>query len=105
MNKERANEILDAVVQAAGSSNKKPGIKAVEEILGYEISVAERDDAWKASNNADMDVESTAVTNNYHAPLPVDGVAIAPGETVSIENFEPDDLTERWIAAGHLSIG
>jgi len=112
-------DIIAAIAQLdedAGGLDKKPHVKAIESLLGEDISADDRDQAWAALKDAQPDAENTEavtekkpaakaeakvalntgdedapiITNNMKPSFALFGVSIKSGESAPVPKFDAD---------------
>jgi len=119
MDAEKQGLIVAAIEELAdgGALDKKPNVKEIEEIIGLDITAAERDAAWEQFNagsdepaadepSANDDSGHPVVTNTGQYALIVCRVRIEPGESKPAKDLDADKpVIKAWIAAGLISVG
>lgn len=119
-------QIIEAITvldeaQDAGLT-KKPSVKDIEDILGSDVSAAERDEAWEAweaEKNASSDDtapdtdepeepaddEPSMVTNLHGSPISLFGTELKPGQSKSVPGFSAKHaVVTAWLKAGVISV-
>ena len=119
-------QIIEAITvldeaQDAGLT-KKPSVKDVEDILGSDVSAAERDEAWEAweaeksapSEDTAPDTdepeepagnEPAMVTNLHGSPISLFGVELKPGQSKPVPGFNAKHaVMKAWLKAGVISL-
>lgn len=116
-----SEDIIAAISQLdedAGGLDKKPNVADIESILGEDINAAERDDAWKAFQDAQVDdepdesdesvsddSEGPVVTNNMASPFTLFDVTIAPKKSKPVPKFDSEKpFIAACIEGGFISV-
>ena len=75
---------------------KKPNVADVEVFTGFDITAAERDEAWDVFTSG---AESGAVvTNNYSSDISLFGVTIKRGQSAEVPDFNAEhSVMKCWI--------
>ena len=118
MNEVEFKAILVAITElVAENPDKKPNVKDVEELVGFDVSADQRDEVYQAylespevsdpvSDESVSDESETAtVTNNTNHALSIMGVTIEAGKSGPVPRLEKDNaVIQIWVERGVIKI-
>ena len=76
---------------------KKPTVADVEVFTGFDITAAERNEAWEVFTSGGAE-SGAVVTNNYSSDISLFGVTIKRGQSAEVPDFDAEhSVMKCWI--------